>query len=185
MEERENYQRKIYPTTYGTEKEESKVVVDLGCGWVKIPDAVGIDNCHYNNDVVADVMLGNPIRSGVVDIVFANQFLEHIAVQSFIKECWRILKPNGLLHLETPNALYLFKVLRALRRQETNPYPEHIQTFTAGEIRNLLTRNGFTNPEISYRSYEVFRLTKRVLLHISDFLFPMFGRDLVITTRKQ
>jgi predicted SAM-dependent methyltransferase len=157
--------------------ESQKVTVDFGCGWLKHPDSIGVDVCHYNNDVVASAMQ-SPFREGSVDFVVAKQFLEHVDTQCFIRECWRILKKNGKLLLETPNALYIFKILRALRLQESNPYPEHIQTFSSAELRNLLERNGFRCLDIQFRPHKVNGFIKNLIDRIASLVFPMMKRDI-------
>lgn len=170
------------------------LVIDLGCGWLKYPatmekphlkleGVIGVDLCKYNNDVVADALKA-PLRNEIADMVVMSQLLEHVDAVSLIREAWRILKPNGTLYLATPNALYVFRILRALYHKEANPYPEHIQIFTAPELRNLLRRNGFTQTEISYRdtgvssSNAVFYAVKKTILCITNNLFPMLKRDI-------
>lgn len=176
------------------------MTVDLGCGWLKYPatvkkphlklkGVVGVDLCRYGNDVVADA-LRSPFRAEVADMVVARQFIEHLDAQGLVREAWRILKPNGELLLNTPNALWVFKVLRALRGLEANPYPEHIQIFTAAELRNLLGRNGFVNVEVSYYNCDIgnpnpfLSFLKKMLVFVQTRIFPMFNRGIVVTARK-
>lgn len=173
------------------------LIVDLGCNWLKYPATVknpnlklndtviGIDVCHYNNDIVASA-LKTPFRSGIVDLVVIREFLEHVDAVSLIREIWRILKSNGKIYITTPNSLYIFKVLRALHSQESNPYHEHIQTFSSPEIQNLLRRNGFINIKITYqiRISRVFsknfilKTIKILITWLTDKLFPMMNRTI-------
>jgi len=176
------------------------MIIDLGCGYLKYPatfdkphlkieGVIGVDVCKYNNDLIADA-LHTPFKNGTADMVVMRQFLEHVDSQSLIREAWRILKPNGKLLLETPNALYIFKVLKALRGKEANPHIEHIQTFSAPELRNLLRRNGFKNVEISYHNVKLVNPylpllpIKKCITYFQEKLFPMFSRDIVVYSQK-
>ena len=186
------------------------LIIDLGCGWLKFPSVVdwypnnrvpdgfdfpdaeilGVDVCNYNNDVVASA-LQTPFRDGVADVVVMRQIIEHVYSEGLVREAWRILKPNGKILLETPNALYIFKILRALRRQIANPHPEHIQTFTAAELKNLLLRNGFRCLQFSYYNVDVtsrntfWSCIKKIIAFLVDKTFPMLDRDIRVTARKE
>ena len=82
-----------------------------------------IDNCHWLN---ADIIYGDvyinaarrlPFSDNSVDLIFTEHFIEHLdqkAAQKFVKEAYRILKPNGVLRQSTPSmekliSLYLDK----------------------------------------------------------------------------
>jgi SAM-dependent methyltransferase len=177
------------------------LIVDVGCGWLKYPatvenpklktqdNVIGVDVCRYNNDVIASA-LRTPFQNEVADVVTVLQFIEHVDAVSLVCEAWRILKPNGSLLIETPNALYIFRVLRALKGIEANPYPEHIQTFSAPELRNLLRRNGFKNIEISYYNIQVdnpnwvLRHIKQMMAYFVNKLFPMLDRGIRVVAIK-
>jgi len=177
------------------------LIIDLGCGWLKYSatpknpkartkNVIGLDVCRYGNDVVASA-LSTPFKDSIADLVVCRQFLEHVDSISLIREVWRILKPNGKLLLETPNALYVFRILRALIHKESNPYPEHIQTFSSAELRNLLTRNGFAVLSVSYFNIDIcnpniiLNLAKKTIAYITNNLFPMLDRDIRVTARKE
>lgn len=188
------------------------LIIDVGCGWLKYPatleepklrfefddslmvmavseNVVGVDLCRYNNDMRAS-NLHFPFKDNTADVVTARQILEHVDTQSFIREVWRVLKPYGRLLIETPNSLFIFRVLRALRNTEANPHLEHIQTFSAGELRNLLRRNGFNAVQISYYNVGVSgsnilaAFTKKIIAFICDHCFPMFDRDIRVVAEK-
>jgi SAM-dependent methyltransferase len=176
------------------------LIVDLGCAWLKFPatlknpdakneDVIGVDVCRYNNDVVASA-LSTPFKNGIADLVVCRQFIEHVCPEGLVREAWRILKPDGEILIETPNCLYIFKILRALRNMEANPYPEHIQVFSAAELRNLLGRNGFKQVRISYYNIDVsnsnvvLKWVKKAVAYVIDKLFPMFDRDIRVIATK-
>lgn len=159
------------------------IVADFGCGWQKVKGSIGFDICHYNNDVVCD-LFNSPLRDASVNKVVARQFVEHIDSQRFIRECWRVLKVGGIIHLETRNALYIFNILRALRNQETNPCPWHIQTFTSAELRNLLEKNGFQCVSIQFEVEREKSRLKQVILGLATH-FPMLRINVIVVGIKR
>ena len=54
----------------------------------------------------ADLLGRLPLLDKTADLVYSSHFLEHIPndkVDSFLLECWRILKPGGVLRLVVPD----------------------------------------------------------------------------------
>jgi predicted SAM-dependent methyltransferase len=85
---------------------ESPVVrLHIGCGQQSLPGWINIDNQGLPGvDQVLDVRRGLPF-SGVATI-YAEHFLEHLALDDglpFLAECRRVLLPDGVLRLSTPN----------------------------------------------------------------------------------
>src|SRR5438093_8325600 len=82
------------------------VVLDLGCGMRKMPGSIGIDrrpspvvDCLYDLD---DPKW--PIRDGSVDVVWANQVIEHVAdAVAFLDKIHACLRPGGDVVLLTPH----------------------------------------------------------------------------------
>lgn len=99
-------------------------ILDLGCGrgeWLEYVtemghDAIGVDldenmlmSCselnlkHYRQDVMQYICQAH---SESFDIISGFHIIEHIQfdiLRNLIQECFRVLKPNGLLIFETPN----------------------------------------------------------------------------------
>lgn len=77
----------------------------LGSGPQILPGWVNIDNLPYPGvDKILDVTAGLPFRD--VDFIFAEHFIEHIPypdAMNLLRECRRVLGPNGVLRLSTPN----------------------------------------------------------------------------------
>lgn len=186
------------------ERKEGKIlIVDLACGWLKFPsvvdhypdgklpegfdfpdaEVIGLDVNHYNNEIVASV-LAVPLRTGIADIVVMRQIIEHLDASKLLREAWRLLKKNGKILVETPNAHFIFSLLRSLRRNIYITHSEHIQTFTGAELINLLRQNGFEKTELSWYNLEISHpkllvsLVKKIIAHISSSISPMFCRDI-------
>ena len=77
----------------------------IGCGQQAIPGWINIDNQGLPGvDQVLDVRRGLPFAD--VAAIYAEHFLEHLALDdglAFLAECRRVLKPDGILRLSTPN----------------------------------------------------------------------------------
>jgi 2-polyprenyl-6-hydroxyphenyl methylase / 3-demethylubiquinone-9 3-methyltransferase len=100
------------------------VLVDLGCGGGLMAEHirpkgyhhVGVDRvgsalaqaqAHGLTPVRADVT-ALPLRDGCADVVCAGELLEHVPdVPATVAEACRILRPGGLLLLDTLNATWL------------------------------------------------------------------------------
>lgn len=84
-----------------------KVIVNLGCGKVKIPGALGVDRVMVDGytDKVHDLnVVPYPFEDNSVDEVHFYHVLEHLdhPVRK-MEEIWRILKPGGILHMRVPH----------------------------------------------------------------------------------
>src|SRR5262249_6220362 len=77
----------------------------IGCGQQSIPGWINIDNQGLPGvDQVLDVRHGLPFRG--VAAIYAEHFLEHLSLDEgleFLRECRRVLSPEGTLRLSTPN----------------------------------------------------------------------------------
>ena len=79
-----------------------------------------------------------PVGDGEVDLVFAGQVIEHLwpeEVAGFLLESHRVLRPGGLLAVDSPNR----RVTTAIGWE----HPEHTVEFRVDEILELLELAGF------------------------------------------
>lgn len=83
--------------------------VNLACGCVFVIDTawLNLDYASSSPAVHRANLLGRlPLEDATADLVYSSHFLEHIPrdqVTSFLRECWRILKPGGVLRLVVPD----------------------------------------------------------------------------------
>jgi len=78
------------------------------------------------------------IENDTGDILFSGQNIEHLwpdDVVAFLRESWRVLKPNGLLVMDSPNRIVTEKLVWS--------HPEHTVELTPQEARELVEANGF------------------------------------------
>jgi predicted SAM-dependent methyltransferase len=77
----------------------------VGCGEKVISDWINIDSRRLPGvDAILDVREGIPFEK--VAAIYAEHFLEHLTLDeglAFLAECRRVLDPEGILRVSTPN----------------------------------------------------------------------------------
>lgn len=93
---------------------DSKIIVDLGCGFRKKPGAIGLDIARMEGvDMIADVMRPLPFRDNSLDGVYASHLVEHVDdLMAFMNEVWRVCKPNALVQFRFPHASTSYVIWR-------------------------------------------------------------------------
>ena len=82
-----------------------------------------------------------PVPDNSVDILFSLAVVEHITnIEHFMSECFRVLKPNGIIYLSTPNFRYCFR--------DFYNDPTHVRPFTEVSLRKTLEYYGFKSVEV-------------------------------------
>lgn len=93
--------------------------VNLGCGECYHPEWINIDIISHTPDVIAfDLRKGIPLPDKSSDVVYHSNIIEHFRRNDalfFMRECFRILKPGGIIRVATPDLeeisrLYLEKL---------------------------------------------------------------------------
>ena len=190
---------------YLGERGTEDVLIDIGAGAAPFRDVlskfehvIGVDFFPYKDvQVVVDITGVLPFKEHSCDIVFLSNVLEHIPTpSSLLTECFRILRPGGLLVGTVP----------FLREVHMEPYDFHRYTYLM--LKRLLAQAGFRahsveslgnpfyvfemmqqqffNRLVDTRAYSsrfkqsMFRFTARLgrkIFTIATFLFhPIFSR---------
>lgn len=79
--------------------------LDIGCGFKKHPDAIGIDRIAGSNaDALVDLdHLPYPFKDNCMDKVYCMAVMEHLHdVIGVMEEIWRIAKPGADVYIRTP-----------------------------------------------------------------------------------
>jgi len=82
----------------------------LGCGPIALAGWVNIDIDSPFADVAHDLTLGLPYPDGSVSHIYAEHFIEHIEYSqalSLLSECKRVLAPEGVVRMTTPDLRWL------------------------------------------------------------------------------
>jgi SAM-dependent methyltransferase len=132
-------------------------VLEAGCGEGYGADLIAgvarrVIGLDYDESAVAHVraryprvemLHGNlaelPLPDGAVDVVVNFQVIEHLWDQGqFVAECYRVLRPGGVLLMSTPNRI----TFSPGRDTPINPF--HTRELNAAEMTELLTAAGFS-----------------------------------------
>jgi predicted SAM-dependent methyltransferase len=142
--------------------------LNLGCGSRFHADWTNINFVSTNEIVMAhDLSQGIPFPDASFDVVYHSHVLEHFsqsAAASFIKECYRVLRPQGILRVVVPDLeqitrTYLHSLEQALngsKEWEQNyqwilleMYDQTVRERPGGEMQAFLSRKDLTNPDFA------------------------------------
>ena len=147
-------------------------IVDLGCGSGEMLNAVfemfeeriGIDVSKHRLSqrqvqgwtfIEADLNSAFPLENNWANVAIANQVIEHIVnPKVFVEELYRILSPDGVCIVTTPNIRYLKNIGHLLfsgygpRTAGGNTTDGvwddgHLHYFTHRDLRELFAKAGF------------------------------------------
>jgi len=112
-----------------------------------------------------DLRKGIPLLTGSIDVLYTSHFLEHINkndAKNFIKECYRVLKPGGLLRVVVPDLDMAFKMYKEGKAEEmldsffytSDIYDFHMHKYNYNfkTLGILLKNAGFS--DIQKKSYQ-------------------------------
>ncbi len=86
---------------------QTPLKLNLGCGTLPLAGWINIDLVGLPVDVFWDIRYPLPFNANTVDAIFHEHVMEHIdRYQGFLllKECYRLLKPGGVLRIVMPDA---------------------------------------------------------------------------------
>ena len=144
-------------------------LLNLGCGHRFHRDWVNIDFYPIAPDVIVHNLLEKlPFADHSFEAVYHSHVLEHFSKEdgkSFIKECHRVLKPNGIIRVVVPDLeqivkLYLQKLEQAWNgdQQTANDYEwmmlemydQTVRNQQGGEMNKYLTQDEIPNESFVY-----------------------------------
>lgn len=106
-------------------REQHRVRLHLGSGDHHIAGWINVDfSPAMDVEVAADLTREMPFRSGSIDLIHSEDFIEHVdaeAGRAVLRECHRILRAGGVMRLLTPDLraiieeVYLHRDARHLR----------------------------------------------------------------------
>lgn len=164
---------------------------------------------HIENQLIGDLHdLRGIVENETFDCIYAGEIIEHTwKPGQMIQECNRILKKDGYLVLDTPNAFDIINVLRLLLfRKDTLGFdvpvltyneakdnfkhyreeqkkvlsqPQHKIFFGPAMLRQLLNMHGF-----SVEYFAFIRKPRNILHKWFLFFFPQFSQKIGVVARK-
>lgn len=183
-----------------------KDVTDLGGSYAGLDSNEALTKQMNLPDQVVGDLHHAPFGENEFDAVYAGEIIEHTWTPGeMINECRRILKPGGLLIIDTPNAFNIVHVGRFLQRAEDSMgdirvqtyheaktafadlrergdvllQPQHKIFYTPAMLKQLLETHGFVIESMGV-THKPGSLLHRFLL----WLMPQTGRHLCFVARK-
>ncbi len=90
-------------------KDKNLIWLDVGGGDNKGENGWITIDITKNCDICSDIRFGIPFPNESVQKIYSSHFLEHLSekeIKSFLKDCKRVLIPEGSLSICVPNARY-------------------------------------------------------------------------------
>ena len=120
----------------------ANIVMDINPIIKELPDNVSKIIYDLNN-------IPYPFEDCSIDEIHCYQLLEHLRVHTldFFRECYRVLKPNGTLHVHLPNAFFITARLRFFFGRyvdDTSFHPFHVKLLKPSYVRQHLRYLGFS-----------------------------------------
>ena len=140
--------------------------LNLGCGDRYHPDWTNINFTSTGEGVIAhNLKQGIPFPNESFDVVYHSHVLEHFPkseAEPFIKECYRVLRPQGILRVVVPDLeeiarMYLYSLEQARSGSEEweqnyqwmllEMYDQTVRSQSGGEMQSLLSQKELYNRE--------------------------------------
>jgi predicted SAM-dependent methyltransferase len=78
----------------------------LGCGPYIFEGWKNIDLMPGSGGIASDLRQGIQEENGSIDYIFSEHFIEHLTQKEglyFLADCYRVLKPGGVMRISTPS----------------------------------------------------------------------------------
>ena len=120
--------------------------LQLGCGRNWLEGWLNSDYFPRTSDILQlDVTVALPFENDTFDNIFSEHVIEHISYPEgayMLEECFRVLKPGGVLRVGTPDLAFLVNLYRedeAASQSRTQIEQEFLEYFLANEIKDRET----------------------------------------------
>jgi len=141
--------------------------LNLGCGNKFHKDWINVDMASNSPEVIAaNLIKGIPFPDNTFDVVYHSQVLEHFPkdkAPGFIKECFRVLKPGGIIRVVVPDLENIVdEYKKFLNENIENPtelsasnydwimlelYDQTVRTYSGGQMADYLRQPDIINED--------------------------------------
>jgi len=149
--------------------EEQSIRLHLACGNVFLSGWINLDYyVRLLGVILCDLTAGMPFEDETVDEILASHFLEHLRLRHeaipFLQECYRVLKPGGIVSFITPNFEVLYRehisqgigvVASAMYANGRTEWDYHVSAWWPERFRQLAEEGYLHTPVVSYRVWGV------------------------------
>ncbi len=143
-----NKNSKIYKTDMN---KKQRSAINLACGgkFCNLSGWINADHNPSSQEVLrVNLLKPLPFENNSFDVVYHSQFIEHLTfddAEKFLEECFRILKPNGILRVVTPDfqnqVKEYLKNLENVLKDPLNKVSKLRYEWIRLELMDQLTRN--------------------------------------------
>jgi SAM-dependent methyltransferase len=147
---------------------QQPIRVHLACGNDFLPGWINLDkDVRVPGVIQCDLTEGVPFKNEAVDEILASHFLEHLKLRHeaipFLQECYRVLKPGGIISFITPNfeILYREKISQGIDAVASATFGDgrtewdyHISAWWPERFRQLAEEGYIHTSAESYRVWE-------------------------------
>jgi len=107
----------------------------IGCGENILKDWLNSDYYPLHDSIFyLDATHKFPFADNTFDYVFSEHMIEHVPFSQgnfMLSECYRVLKPNGVIRISTPDLQFLMKLYQA---EKTSLHHEYIHYAIANHV---------------------------------------------------
>lgn len=141
-------------------------LLNLGCGSIYHPAWTNIDFVKRENVIQHNLLNGIPFQNNEFDVVFHSHVLEHFNkkdAESFMIECYRVLKSNGIIRIVVPDLeniakTYIEKLNEVWNEPSVNHnlnydwmllemYDQTVRNYSGGYMKDFLEKKREINKE--------------------------------------
>ncbi len=94
-----------------TKDRNKKLAINIGSGSMLLKNCINLD--LHGADINLNFLWGLPIQDNSFDYIYSSHVLEHLEFDKqtfqFLKEIFRVLKPNGIFRVIVPNITLIMK----------------------------------------------------------------------------
>ena len=149
--------------------------LNLGCGFTFHKDWTNVDFVSTGENVQAyNLLAGVPFQNNQFDAVYHSHVLEHFPKDKavlFIKECYRVLKPGGIIRIAIPDLEKIAKNYLKYLEESLNNVPKSAEKYEWSllEMYDQVVRNSSGGEMVDFIKDE----SKQV----DDFLLERNGKE--------
>lgn len=164
-------------------------LLNLGCGSCYHSDWINVDFVSNTKNIIAHNLLkGIPFESNYFDVVYHSHLLEHFPKNKsteFILECYRVLKPGGVIRIVVPNLEviireYLEKLEKSIEGDEAAKYDyewimlelfdQMVRNNSGGQMAKYFFQEEISNLEYVYKriGQEGYKIREQYLKSLGD-----------------